>query len=181
MLLCKNIKFSISMKRFFLILFSVFLLQSCDDGDIIVTSFDFSETDLKYCGGPGDYVFYKINVATKESLSLRLSTSDSIFKLLQDKEYVLNGVSDYVNYRSYDATVGNSYFCTSVPPTSPKVLIDYFGGSGKVQIGISIITEDGVVTKKRVKITLKDISMVSGDEKIIQETLEMGAIEIPVE
>lgn len=169
------------MKRFFPLLLLSFLFLSCDDGDIIVQSFDFSEADLKYCGEPGDYVFFKINARSQESLSLKLSTSDSIFKLEENKTYILNGTSEYVNYRNYDGTVGNDYFCRSVPPTSPNVIVDYFAGSGKAEFAISYILEDEIPIKKRIKITLRDISLISGDEKIIQETLEMGAIEIPIE
>lgn len=168
------------MKRFFLILFLSFFFLSCDDGDIIVTSFEFSDAQLKYCGGPGDYVFYKVNTQSQESLSLKLSTNDTIFKLLEGKTYILTGSSDYVNYRSYDGAVGNDYFCRSVPPTSPQVVVDYFGGAGKAEIAIELYTDDEIA-KKRITITLKDVVMVSGQEQIIQETLEMGNIEIPIE
>ncbi len=169
------------MKNIFLVLIFSILLQSCDDGDIIVTSFDFSEAELKFCGGPGDYVFYRINKKSQESISLKLSTSDKIFELVEDKTYILNGTTEYVNYRSYDGPIGNDYFCRSVPPTSPKVNVDYFAGSGKVDMAISYIYENEIAKKKKFKFTLKDVVLVSGDEKITHETLEMGSIEIVLE
>ena len=42
------------------------LCVRCDDGDIIVTSFDFDNQNLQACGGPGDYVFFKTNTNTQE-------------------------------------------------------------------------------------------------------------------
>src|SRR5690606_18031037 len=56
------------MRNIFLVITLLLTLQSCDDGDLIVTTFDFEEIELKQCGIWGDLVFYKINNSTYESL-----------------------------------------------------------------------------------------------------------------
>ncbi|TXD67965.1 hypothetical protein [Aequorivita lipolytica] len=106
------------------------LLQSCNDGDIIITTFNFNEAKLESCGSSGSYVFYKVNPEALESLSLRLGVTDSLYKTEGTKPYIINGTTNFVNYRTYDGTLGANYFCSSIPPTSPKVTVDYFAASG---------------------------------------------------
>lgn len=130
------------MKRFFLLLTAVFLLQSCDDGDIIITTFNFDDTELKACGQLGNYVFYKINPEARESLSLKLGVPDSLYKTEGLKPYILNGTSNFVNYRTYDAAPGNDYFCSSIPPTSPLVTVDYLAASGTANITTIFLYDD---------------------------------------
>ncbi|NND89099.1 MAG: hypothetical protein HKM28_07635, partial [Flavobacteriaceae bacterium] len=67
------------MKNICLTLLSLLFLCSCDDGDVIVTTFDFEEATLQTCGGTGSYVFFKINPESAESLSLSISTNDTLF------------------------------------------------------------------------------------------------------
>lgn len=131
------------MNRFlaFLFLASITLI-SCDDGDIIVTTFNFDDADLMSCGTIGNYVFYKVNPAAKESLSLKLSIPDSIYKEDGVKEYELNGTTFFMNYRNYDGALGKDYFCSSIPPTSPGVTVDYLAQSGTVVITTRFTYDD---------------------------------------
>lgn len=131
------------MNRFFylFICFSIFL-QSCDDGDIIVKSFNFDAADLKTCGGVGNYVFYKINTDAKESLSLKMSIPDSLYKEEGIKERELNGTTIIVNYRTYDGALGSNYFCSSIPPTKPNVTVEYIAVSGTAVFTTTWVIED---------------------------------------
>lgn len=117
-------------------------MLSCNDGDIIVTSFDFSEQNLEACGGVGNYVFFKINTTAQESLSLKLGTNDSIYKEAGIKEYEINGTSNFVNYRTYDGPLDNTYFCNSIPPPSPKVVKDYLAASGTAVLTKRFVYDD---------------------------------------
>ncbi|MBT0608786.1 hypothetical protein [Aequorivita echinoideorum] len=131
------------MKQFLALIFAAFLVQSCDDGDIIVTSFDFSDENLEICGEVGNYVFFKINDDLQESISLKLGATDSIFNT-QDEIQIFNldGATNFVNYRTYNATIANDYFCSSVPPTSPGILTDYRSISGSVEITVTFEYDD---------------------------------------
>lgn len=130
--------------RLFSILFLLITLSiaSCDDGDVIVTSFDFEDADLQYCGEPGDYVFYKINNEVSESLSLKLSTSDTLFIEADTTTYNLNGTGNFVNYRRYNGDVTSSYFCSSVPPASPTVDVEYIAEAGTATITTILDLDD---------------------------------------
>lgn len=166
------------MNRLFVILFLSILLQGCSDGDVIITTFNFDDADLKTCGDVGNYVFYKENTQVFESLSLRLGTTDSIYKEEGTKTYTLSGTTNYVNYRSYEGRLGNNYFCSSIPPTSPKVVSDYLAVSGTVEVIVDFdFVEPDSTISKSVQIILNDVVLLSGDNQIIQETLDMGTIE----
>jgi len=130
------------MKKIIFILSLSLSLFSCNDGDIIVTDFNFNPTNLDNCGGPGDYVFFNINnSATAESISLQLETNEILFLDSGVQEYVLNGSSNTVNYRKYTADVTNDYFCSNIPPTAPTVSIEYIGASGIAEL-TTIATKD---------------------------------------
>ena len=125
---------------FILILFSLF--YSCNDGEIIVTDFNFETSNLNNCGGPGAYIFYNINNSlSAESISLILETSDVLFFESGTVEYFLNGNTYVVNYRKYDSDITDSYFCSNIPPTSPGVSIEYLGASG-IALLTTIVTRD---------------------------------------
>ena len=128
-------------KLFFIfILFSLF--YSCNDGEIIVTDFNFEASNLNNCGGPGAYIFYNINNSlSAESISLILETSDVLFFESGTVEYVLNGNTYVVDYRKYDGDITDSYFCSNIPPTSPSVSIEYLGASG-IALLTTIVTRD---------------------------------------
>ena len=167
------------MRKFFAILLIFTFLQSCNDGDIIVTNFNFDAVDLKKCGDVGNYVFFKENTESFESLSLKLGVTDSIYNTEETKTYPLGASTNFVNYRRYDGKLGNNYFCNSIPPTSPSVLEDYKAVSGSAIVIVSFEYDDDDATQitKSVEIILKDLVLIKGDEQIIIETLNMGTIE----
>ena len=177
------------MKQILIILFLSIFFQACNDGDIIVNTFNFNDVPLKTCGDVGNYVFYKENTQAYESLSLRLGTSDSLYKTQGTKIYELADNTNYVNYRSYDGPLGNNYFCSSIPPTSPTVEVNYLAVSGRAEVIVTFEIEPApkpsnegylgnrAAIKKSVQVILKDLVLVSGDKQIIQETLDMGTIE----
>lgn len=169
------------MKKLFAILLTFTFLHSCDDGDIIVTNFNFENVDLKTCGEVGDYVFYKVNTQSFESLSLKLGISEDIYEEPGTKTYILAAATNFVNYRRYDGPLQGNYFCSSIPPTSPEVIEDYRAVSGTAVVNVTFDYDDespGQTTiHKDVQIILKDLVLVKGDEQIIIETLDMGTIE----
>ncbi|MBT3588792.1 MAG: hypothetical protein HN507_09100 [Flavobacteriaceae bacterium] len=135
------------MRKLFFISIFLSLFSSCNDGDIIVTDFNFEVSNLNNCGGPGAYVFYNINNSLfAESISLFLETSDILFLESGTVEYVLNGSTYAVNYRKYDNDITDDYFCSNIPPTTPNVTIEFLGASG-IAVLTTIVTkndEDGI-------------------------------------
>ena len=135
------------MRKLFFISILLSLFSSCNDGDIIITDFNFEASNLNNCGGPGAYVFYNINNSLfAESISLVLETSDILFLESGTVEYVLNGITYAVNYRKYDDDITDDYFCSNIPPTTPNVTIELLGASG-IALLTTIVTkndEDGI-------------------------------------
>jgi hypothetical protein len=117
-------------------------LLSCNDGDIIVTSFDFNDASLQACSGTGGYLFFKINEGNTESLSLRLAITEDLFKTNNSLVRVLDGNSNFANYRVYDGAVDSDYFCNEVPPTLPLVSIEYIANSGTATLTTIAVFDD---------------------------------------
>ena len=167
-----------------MILFLITALSSCDDGDIIVTTFDFDEIDLKQCGTLGDYVFFKINNENRETLSLRLQVSDSFLYKENIFQYNLNGSTNVAHYRTYDGEIPESYFCSNIPSESPIIKRNYTSSDGIVKIN-TVIT-DTIVTGSGQNIDstfvytaffeLHNLKMVSDNDTVIQELLELGSV-----
>ena len=130
------------MRKLFFISIILSLFISCNDGDIIVTDFNFEASNLNNCSGPAAYIFYNVNNSSSaESISLVLETSDILFLDSSVVEYVLNGTSYYANYRKYDNDIDDDYFCSIIPPTVPNVTIEYEGVSG-IAVLTTIATKD---------------------------------------
>lgn len=190
------------MKKLLALFLILPLLHSCNDGDIIVKDFNFDGVDLQTCGEVGNYVFYKENTQSYESLSLQLGVPDSIYNEPLIRTYSLNSTSTFVNYRRYDGLLGNNYFCSNVPPSSPKVIEEYKALSGSAEVIVTFEYESGgkPISKKtltsssvdssqnapkpwvetlhkNVQIILKDLVLIKGDDQIIVETIDMGIIE----
>ncbi len=130
------------MKQFVLALCLIFIVTSCDDGDIIVTTFDFDDIALENCGTNGDYVFYKINNENLESLGLRLGTNDDIYLATETLTYALDGTTNFVNYRTYSDEVDANFFCNNIPPSIPEITDDFFGNSGDAILDVTATFDD---------------------------------------
>ena len=131
------------MKKLLLFCAVATALYSCNDGDIITTTFDFGEANLESCVGANGYVFFNINNNASESVSLELITSEVLFEETDTLNFILDGSSSTVNYRQYDSGIDQTYFCNSTPPTSPAVLINYIGASGTASlITIALLDDD---------------------------------------
>ncbi len=129
------------MRTCFAFVLMLLFLSSCDDGDIIVTTLDFNNPELKMCGTERNKVLYFIkNEEVFETISLKFSnprvspeagilTTDST----QTITFELNA-NNQVIYRTYDGAVPDNYFCSDIPPGSPRVLEELKSVGGTVTI-----------------------------------------------
>ncbi len=139
----KDIRKNIRMKKIGLILLLFTLTIACDDGDIIVTTFDFEDANLKSCAGPDSYVFFKLNNDVRETISLRIdATAEELFLATDTLVFQLNGTTNFANYRRYDGEITESYFCNVVPPTQPEITEDYLAASGIATLYVEAILND---------------------------------------
>lgn len=130
------------MKKRILYLILPILFIACNDGDIIVTSFDFDEAILSECGGPGGYVFFKINNSSAESISLNLETSEELFLSTGTQFFDLNNSAYIVHYRKYSDAISSDYFCSDIPPTEPQVTNELIGESGFAKLVTIVALDD---------------------------------------
>ncbi len=146
------------MYRYLSVLFLIVVFTSCNDGDIIVTSFDFENQELSVCGEGTSKVLYNINnenIFETISFTLNSSQLSSLENVLatntdQPISLPLTGSNEII-YRTYDETVPNSYFCGVIPPSSPKVQEEFKSVGGTVVISTIVRDEtdhdkDGILS-----------------------------------
>ena len=128
------------MKKFLSAIIAIYCLTSCDDGDIIVTSFDFEEQTLERCTDfESQFVFFKINPDNNESIALSFTTTEDIFgagdgmTATRETSIQLSG-NDNITYRRFDNTVTSDYFCNPIPPATPIVVEEFISADGDITV-----------------------------------------------
>lgn len=119
------------------LLLLLFVLSSCDDGDVVINNFDFENTTLERCDN-FDFVFFKINNQSNESIALDFETDENILTELGQVEITLSG-DDQVIYRRFASEVTSDYFCTPIPPTTPAVSEEL-----RSTTGVITVTTEGI-------------------------------------
>jgi len=136
------------MKKLLFVISSVFMLFSCNDGDIITEELDFEDT-FSACG---ELVFYKIKEDPAESISLQItSVTKSLDSLIAtdengelyitEEQYTINGTTNFFNYRRYDATP-TDFFCDDVPSSDITITNDEESTTGTATVYISLTEDD---------------------------------------
>ena len=128
--------------RLTIMLLLILSLIACDDGDLIVTTFDFEDANLESCFGSQEVVFFKINNDPSESISLQIDGDETLFIASDTLTFNLDGNTNKVNYRLFNDVVGSSYFCSNVPPTSPEISQEYLASEGSATIFVIAELDD---------------------------------------
>lgn len=122
------------MKKIFYLFFTVSLITSCDDGDLIVTDFNFENRNLQWCGDTEDQVLFNINNdQVHEALAFRFSLNTPtprFFSTETGRITIPLTAKNQVIYRVFDGEVTADYFCNSIPPVSPSVTEEFRSTSG---------------------------------------------------
>jgi len=157
-------------KKIFFLFFTFLFCFACDDGDIIVTTFDFdNETNLQFCDGALDdestedeILIFNINNDTQETIAFAFDRGgfrgtfqrimDESGGIVQDSIISINlSSTNQIIYRTYIGEVPNTYFCQNVPPSSPQVAQEFVSANGgSVNLNITIISQsdnDGIFTE----------------------------------
>lgn len=130
------------MKKFLSAIIAISCFASCDDGDVIVTSFDFEEQTLERCTDfESQFVFFKINPDNNESIALSFTTNEDIFgagdgsedAAQRQTEIQLSG-NDNITYRRFDNAVTSDYFCNPIPPATPIVIEEFISTDGDITV-----------------------------------------------
>lgn len=142
------------MKKIFGLLVLALSLQSCDDGDLQLETFNFDNETVQKC----NTLLY---VTSGSEIMILEIGSETDFNTLFAQEptpanqpilYTLKS-SDKLLYRLYDGAVNSTLICSSVPPASPVVIDEYIANpGGQIQVTTNVLT-DVNETSKSTKIT----------------------------
>lgn len=133
------------MRSFLYLLFLLFIFTSCDDGDIVVTTFEFEDEEFNMCSNERTKLLYHINNnQVFETLSIQISgtqfsNQDRVLITREQPVSVTLSGENVIIYRTYDGAIPNNYFCQSVPPATPRVLQEYRSVGGSLVITTNII------------------------------------------
>jgi hypothetical protein len=127
------------MKKIIAILVLSLVFNSCDDGDLTLESFNFSNQAIQKCSDPNKTFLYKIN---GEEL-LVLNTDATIYTLDPNetnfpytKTYQV-GSTYGIFYRIYDTTASTTTICSTIAPATPIVINEWNATGGTIEVTTS--------------------------------------------
>ncbi|WP_418262647.1 hypothetical protein [Flavobacterium faecale] len=151
------------MKKIAGLLFLTFLLNSCDDGNLVQEDIDFEDFTTQKCST--NNIIYKIN--DKEALILEIPSTNFVNDPTADnspRTLNISATSNRVVYRFYNGTVSADNICETIQPATPVVVDQWSATSGTIQITTTAVKTTNT-TDNSTKITgynhyinLKDIT-----------------------
>ena len=123
------------MKRLLGIFILSFCINSCDDGEFEIQSFDFSSIPAAKCDGAANSFFiYYTN--EREALFLQIPASSFTNTITQPgvPRIVNITATNKVTYRVYDGIVTPASICSAIPPLSPIPVEEWNALSGVIEI-----------------------------------------------
>lgn len=156
------------MKKFLGLLFLVFLLQGCDDGDASVDAITFDEVDAQSC----ELLVYKLT--ENQAMIIKLPDASNAFlnepTLAGAPRTKSIGVDINVTFRTYSGPVTDDVICASPPPIAPIATAEWIATAGTVEITTSAVytepdSETGQVkiSKYRHAIVFRNIKFAKPD------------------
>lgn len=125
------------MKKIFVLIAMVFTFSACDDGDITLESFNFTNQQIQKCSDINKTFLFKIN--DNELLLLDITatpyTYDSAFTTFPyTKNYSIDLSTTKVLYRLYNESASNSTICSTIAPASPAVVNEWNATGGTLEV-----------------------------------------------
>lgn len=158
------------MKKLFGIFVLLFSLNSCDDGDFNIESFDFTNATTNSCNnGETGFFIYKIN--DNESLLLQISEASFVNSITPtDQPRIINiNSTNRVIYRLYSGSLTNDVICTTIPPATPTVSTEWNALSGNIEIAtfvnkqVNETTNASKITGYTHTIVLRNVNFDTGN------------------
>ncbi|AWI26571.1 hypothetical protein [Flavobacterium pallidum] len=170
------------MKKFLVLLCCSILLNSCNDGDIKVESFDFESAQTRTCGeDTNDFFLYKYN--GNEALIIQVPQTRFINKETPADTPIQIPITGTVQviYRVYDGPITASTLCSNIPPSTPKVIDEWNAEGGTIEITTRAVntevaaTGESLITSFSHNIIFKNITFNRGnDEHQTTEQINFG-------
>lgn len=168
------------MRQFLGLLLLVLLVNSCDDGNMNFSSFNFNNAAVNQCPNSRE-IIYKIN----GNEALILSIPENNFKNLdQSKVSLTIGVNNVTaTYRLYSTTVSETNICSTIPNSNPTVVGEWTalsgadGKEGIIEIYTTAIkSATNTITGYTHTITFLDVTFSNGDnsKNVVYTTYRFG-------
>lgn len=140
--------------RFFII---IFLIQSCNDGDFDIPSFDFEGKAINNCGN--ELVLFKLNESEVLILETGINNTSNVFftTARENQEYNLN---DKIIYRIFNDNINTDYFCQDIPPSTPIVNKEW-EGSGTLIVTNTITDNNDGTSNYVTNFTISNLNLTS--------------------
>lgn len=188
------LKITPRMKRISTVLFFAFLLNGCDDGDLIFDELDFDDVNVARCSDIANNVpsniLYKLN--DTEALILQIDNLETALPDAPTPQGVpvsinIDGANVRVVYRLYSANAGVDNICESIQPPTPVVTEEWNATAGTINITTTAIVQANtaagyeggeVIDKLRHGIVLKNVTFQTPNNQIIYETFAFGNYDV---
>lgn len=156
------------MKYLVALFISFLFLTSCDDGDIIEETFNFSSATLQKC--TSSFILYKIS----DNEALILNTSETNFPNEEGTQLIPAIGSSSITYKKYGSTTNTENICGT--PTL-SVLEEWNVNGGNIEIISTKIydtTNPTEVIAYNHKITFKNITFITPTKQVVYDSYEFG-------
>ena len=166
------------MKKVVGLLFFLFVLNSCDDGNLVQEDITFENTATQSCST--NNIIYKLK--DKEALILEIPESSFVNEpTLEGSPRIINiSSTNRVVYRFYNGAVSTNNICETIPPATPIVTDQWNATNGTIQIITSTVKSTDATTG-RTKITgynhnvvFKNITFAKNNGTQVYETFPFG-------
>ena len=125
------------MKRIVILLVLALLLNSCDDGNLVLETINFENATTKICNT--NNILYKLK--KKEALLLEIPSNSFVNEpttIGVPTEITISG-SNRVVYRFYNGNVAANNICETIAPATPYVIDQWTATGGTIQITTTAI------------------------------------------
>ena len=151
----------------------------CDDGDLQIAAINFDTAAIDFCDSPltsDTNFFFKLN--DQEALVLELQSG--LLQAEATTEPLSSAIpgQSQVTYRTFTDAITRSYFCESIPPGDPDVVLDVSAAAGEILI--TTIQNETDTTLYEHTISIQDLSLVTDNGERITDltSIEFGTISI---
>lgn len=134
------------MRSIFVMFFSLCLITSCDDGDVITADLNFTQGELTLCDENNDsYLIYDTRNDPSESLSIlipRNTQTEAFFTQAGINSLEVNMSTIRFNYRTYNRDIAVRELCNVFPPADLNIIEDFEAQNGARIVFTSTIEDD---------------------------------------
>jgi hypothetical protein len=171
------------MKSVLSLILVLLFLNSCDDGNINVISFDFSKAKAQSCnmGISGKFfVFSKQDQRTFIIQTSELNFANEVTPEGAPRIILINGTTDKVLYREYSDKITDGTICSAIPPVSPVVTKELLAVGGSIVITTTAVTSENAtdgssrITSYNHEIYFQNIRFDNGDNTQTNDKIAFG-------